>query len=167
MADQTFLQNFIIKDFILPFLLMFFIVFAILEKTKVLGSGNKQVNAFVSAVIALIFVSAIYPKQVVNNLILFLTIAIIVVFIFLLLLGFTMGNNDAMDFFTKWGGLKWAVLGVVFVAIVAAVIWAMGLNNTLFNSLFRQSWSSTVWTNVLFVAVIVVALAVLIRKGSS
>jgi hypothetical protein len=50
MAGETIFQNFIIKDFILPFVFMFVLVFAILEKTKILGDGKKQLDAIVAGV---------------------------------------------------------------------------------------------------------------------
>ena len=48
MAQEIFLQNWLFTRFAWPFLLVFFIVFAILEKTKLLGEGKKQVNALVA-----------------------------------------------------------------------------------------------------------------------
>jgi len=64
------LQASLFTDFLYPFLLMFFIVYALLEKSKILGADQKQINAFVSLIISLIFVSVIFPVIVVNNLIL-------------------------------------------------------------------------------------------------
>ena len=71
MAAETILQSTIVSKFILPFLLVFFIVFAILEKTKLLGDGQKQLNALLAFVIGLIFTGAVFPKEVVGNLVLF------------------------------------------------------------------------------------------------
>ena len=45
-----------IADVILPFILIFTLVFAILEKTKIIGSGKKNFNIMVSLVIALLVV---------------------------------------------------------------------------------------------------------------
>jgi len=70
----TFLQSTIVAKFILPFLLVFFVVFAVLEKIKLLGEDKKQLNALVAFVIGLIFVGAVFPKEVVGNLVLFLSI---------------------------------------------------------------------------------------------
>ena len=57
--EETFLQNWIVAKFVLPFFLVWFIVFAILEKAKPLGEKH-QLNALVSTVIGLIFVSAVF-----------------------------------------------------------------------------------------------------------
>ncbi|MBM3199831.1 hypothetical protein FJZ53_02750, partial [Candidatus Woesearchaeota archaeon] len=56
-----FLKEFGFFDVVLPFLLVFTIVFAVLEKTKIFGGGKeskKNINAMIAFVFALFFVSA-------------------------------------------------------------------------------------------------------------
>ncbi len=156
MAVETFLQTDIVAKFILPFLLIFFLLYAILEKTKILGERH-QLNALTSFVVGLIFVGAVFPKIVVGNLILFLTIAIVTMFVGLLLWGFTLGGEPKLS-----DGIK-RLLGIVLIiAVVVAVFWAVGLRVEFLNStidfIFYSSWSATFWTNVLFFAAIVGAL---------
>ena len=74
---ENILQHEILTDFVYPFLLVFFIIFALLEKTKIFGTDKKQLNALVAFVIGLIFVAAVDPKLIVGDLILFLTIDLI------------------------------------------------------------------------------------------
>ncbi len=45
-----------VMDFLLPFLLVFTISFAVLQKSKILGDGKKQFNVVVSLVLGLLFV---------------------------------------------------------------------------------------------------------------
>jgi len=161
MASHLFLQNIIFTKFAFPFLLIFFIVFAILEKTKVFGEEKKQINALIAFVIGLIFVSAAYPKEVVSNLILFLTVALIVVFVILLLWGFATGGELKFESTGLKVGIGIVVLGVV----VLAVIWATGIFEGVIDLLFYQSWSGTFWTNVLFVVAIAGALALVLKSG--
>lgn len=162
MAEETFLQHWIFTKFALPFLLIFFIVFAVLEKTKIFGDEKKQLNALISFIIALIFVGAIYPKIVVANLILFLTVALVVVFVVLILLGFVFGDIKEGFRPDKWMKL---VLGVLIaVAVVIAVFWATGIEWGVFSLLFKQSWSSALWINVFFVVVIAAALALILKS---
>ena len=40
----TILQSALLTDFLYPFLLVFFILFAVLEKTNIFGAGKKQLN---------------------------------------------------------------------------------------------------------------------------
>lgn len=162
-VEETILQNWIFTKFILPFLLIFFIAFGILEKTKIFGENQKQLNALISFVIGLIFVGAVFPKLVVGNLILFFTVAIVVLFIAMLLWGFVSGQpleikNKALQI----------VIGIaVVVAVVIALLWALGIEGSTFDFIFRQSWSADFWTNAAFVVVIVIALVIVMRKGSS
>jgi len=165
-SDPTFLQSPVLTNFVYPFLLIFFIVFAILEKTNLFGEGKKQINALVAFVIGFIFVSAIFPKVMVNNLILFLTIAIVVVFVVLMLWGFIMGSEGTKIFENAPKGVKWAIGIFIIIAVTIAVLWAAGVNiSSFFDRLFHATWSSTFWTNLVFIIVVAAALAVVLMGG--
>lgn len=162
MAD-TFLQHWLFTRFAFPFLLVFFIVFAILERTKIFGESKRQLNALVSFVIGLIFVSFAYPVDVVSNLILFLTVALIVTFVGLLIWSFVAGG-DKLDI----GKFKTPFAVILIIAIVVAVVWATGAIDPITDWLFKQEWSGTFWTNVFFVVLVAAAIAfVLIGSGKS
>jgi hypothetical protein len=164
MAGLTFLQSSALTKFVYPFLLIFFIIFAVLEKTKVFGE-NKQIDALIAFVIGFIFVSAIFPKEMVGNLILFLTVAIVIVFVILLLWGFVAGE-DGLKFSSAPKGLKWAIGIVIIIAVAFAVFWAAGIDmSSWFDTLFHSSWSDTFWTNFLFVIMVAAALAVVLRTA--
>jgi len=163
MVAETILQSEILTKFVYPFLLVFFIVFAVLEKTKVLGDDKKQLNALVAFIIGLIFVGAVFPKIVVGNLILFLTVALVVMFVVLLLWGFIAG--DIKEGFKIPSGLKIALMIIVGIAVIIAVFWALGVGSNFFDFLFRSSWSDSLWTNLLFVIVIAAALAVVLGSA--
>ncbi len=162
MAAETILQSEILTKFVYPFLLMFFIVFAVLEKSKIFGDDKRQINALVAFVIGLIFVGAVFPKIFVGNMILFLTIALIVVFVVLLLWGFISSGDKGIEL-SK--GLKTFLLVVTGIAVVVAVIWAAGIGGNTFDFIFGSNWSNAFWTNFLFIAVIAVALAVVIKSS--
>lgn len=161
MAEETtILQHWIFTQFLLPFLLVWFIVFAVLEKTKLLGE-KKQINSIVALVIGLIFVGAVYPKLVVSNLILFLTVAIVAVFVALLIWGFIFGDDKDIKLSKT---LKISLGVVATIAFVWAVIWATGLTDKL-GSFFSGSNSlgSTIITNGVFLLVIAVALVLVLK----
>ena len=158
---ETLFQEVLIKNYILPFLLVFAIVFGILEKTKLLGDSQKQLNAIISAVIASIFVGVLYPKEVVSSMILFLTVALVIVFVFLLLYGFVSGGKDGFEIAKP---VKIALIIIISIATIIAVIWATGVKVEALNFLFGQPWSKTLWSNIIFVIVISSALA-LVLKG--
>jgi hypothetical protein len=168
MAGLTFLQSPALTKFVYPFLLIFFIVFAILEKTKVLGE-NKQINALVSFVIGFIFVGAVFPKEIVSNLILFLAVAIVIVFVVLLLWGFVMGE-EGLKVSAAPKALKIFIGIVIIIAVIFGVLWAAGVDisnlfGNFFDWLFHSSWSSSFWTNFIFVLLVAAALAVALSSG--
>lgn len=165
MADTNILQSSIATQFIYPFLLIFFLVFAILEKTKILSS-SKQIHALIAFIIGLIFVTAIGPKIIVGNMILFLTVAIVMVFVILLLWGFVYGDSSG---FKPNKFMKIGLGAVITIAMIFAILWATGLGfgvfDNLFNKLFNSSWSKSFWSNFLFIFVIAAALAIAIGAG--
>jgi len=160
------LQHEALTDFVYPFLLVFFIVFAILEKTKVLGSEKKQINAFVAFVIGLIFVAAVNPKIIVTDLVLFLSVAIVIVFVVLLLWGFVTGSEAKFGEGNK--ALKAIIAVIVILAVVIFLFMSTGISSDVYDWLFKSDWSSDVWTNIIFVVIVAAAIAVVLSsKGSS
>lgn len=154
----TILQHPIATDFIYPFFLMFFIVFAILHKTKLLGEDRPSLNAWISLVISLIFVSAVFPKVVVGNLILFLVVGLVILFVGMLLWGFISGKGTIDN-----KGMKGFLTTVIIIALVLAVIGFTGIGGGLqgiFDFLFSSNWSGDFWTNFFFIAVIVGAVVI-------
>jgi hypothetical protein len=160
----TILQGEIFTRFILPFFLVFFVLFAILEKTKLFGEGKKQVNAMISFVVGLIFVSVLYPTVVVSNLILFLTVALVCVFVILLIWGFIFGDDKGFKP-EKW--MKYSLAILAGIAFIVAVIWATGLLDNVKAGLFDKAWSKTFWTNFGFILAIAVALALVLIGGKA
>jgi hypothetical protein len=157
MAD-TFLQWPIISQYILPFLLIFFIIFAILERTKLFGEGKKQINALTAFVIGLIFIGAVSYTNMVQNLTLFLTVAIVAVFVILLIWGFIFGDSTG---FKPAGWMKW-ILGIVAgIAFIWAVIWATGFSSKI-GGWFSGGIGQTIIVNGIFLIVIAVALALIL-----
>src|SRR3989344_1418939 len=163
---ETFATSELFTQYVLPFLLIFVIVFAVLERTKVFGSeGKKQVNAILAFVVAMIFVGFFNPKAIVTNLVLFLAVALVVMLVFLMLYGFAASDMKEGLKLEKW--MKMSILAIVFVAVVLAVLWASGLGagGELIDRFFLQPWSGVFWTNVVFVVIIAAAIG-FVMKGS-
>jgi|WetSurMetagenome_2_1015567.scaffolds.fasta_scaffold74208_3 hypothetical protein len=158
MAD-TFLQWPLVSQYVLPFLLVFVIVFGILEKTKLFGDGKQKLDAIASFVVALIFVGAVSYTHMVQNLTLFLTLAIVAIFVIMLLWGFIWG--DAKEGFKPTNWMKW-VLGVVAgIAFIWAVIWATDSLEKI-QGFFGGNLGQTIITNGIFLVVVAVALALIL-----
>ncbi len=156
---ETILQHWIFTRFAFPFLLVFFILFAILEKTKRLGD-NKQINALIAFVVSLIFVNVAFPVEVVSNMVLFLTVALITMFVALLLWAFVGGKIEIES------GVVKVIIGIgITLAVLAAILWATGFYTPIYEWLFSQDWSKSFWVNFLFIAVLAIAVA-LVLKGT-
>jgi len=158
------LQNEALTDFVYPFLLVFFIVFAILQKTKLLGGERKQIDAFVAFVVGLIFVAAVNPKLIVTDLILFLAVAMVIVFVVLLVWGFLTGGEAN---FKEPKGVKWVIGILVVIAVTVYLFVSTGTGDDVYQWLFKSSWSNDVWTNAIFIVIIAAALAIVIGKARS
>jgi len=152
-------QSILLTRFLLPFLLIFFILYGILEKTKIFGDDKTQLNALISFIISLIFIGFTYPTEVANNLVLFLTIAMIAMFVGLILWGVLVGEPKLEKLPKKGFGV------LIIIAVIGAVIWATGSFTPFADWLFGQQWSGEFWTNVLFIIVIAIALG-LVWKGT-
>jgi len=161
---ETILQHWIFTRFAFPFLLVFFILFAILEKTKILGE-KKQINALISFIVSLIFVSVVFPVDVVTNMVLFLTVALVTMFVALLIWGFIKGVGDGKMQIIENKAVKFILGIVVAIAVIVAVLWATGFYTPIYEWLFKQDWSNTFWTNVVFILAIVIAIALVLSSS--
>lgn len=162
------LQSSLAVDFLYPLLLMFFISFALLEKTKLFGDNKAQLNAFISLFVSLVFVGAVFPVIVVNNLLLYMGVGLVVVFVGLVLWGFVNGDAQGGFSLSGDGGRKIHKLFVflIFGSLVFAILWATGYGSAvvtyfynLFSKLFLSSWSANFWTNFVIVGIILALVA--------
>lgn len=168
MVAETILQHPILIRFAYPFFLVFFVVFAVLEKTQVLGDKNKQIDALVAFVVGLIVVAVASPTAVISNMVLFLSVALIVLFVVLLLWGFAIGGKADLNLGEKtW--VKYLAGLVILVLSLVALIWASGFQGGVsgfFGAVFGQSWSEAFWTNTIFVVLVGIALALVLKSSS-
>ena len=163
----TILQSSLLTDFLYPFMLIFFISFALLEKVKIFGSDKKQLNALVAMVIGLIFVGAVFPKLVVQNMILFLTVGLVIIFVGLMLWGFVAGKVEPGEKTLKFFS---TLLGA---SLIASVLWATGSGSgaiefvkSILAFLFDSSSSSAFWTNFVFVVLVVLSVVAVMKVKS-
>src|SRR3989338_8661152 len=91
-----------VYDVILPFLLVFTIVFAILEKTKILGMEKvgereitkKNLNAMVAFVVAFLVIASTQLVAVINEVMANIVLLLILAISFLLLVGVFFGSKE-------------------------------------------------------------------------
>ena len=107
---------------LLPFLLVFTIIFAILQKSKILGDGKKNYNVILSLVIALLVVvphvTGTYPADadvvsIMNNALPNVSIVIVAIVMLLILIGILGGE-------AKWmgGSLSGWIAVIAFLIIL-------------------------------------------------
>ncbi len=116
-----------IYDVVLPFLLVFTIVFAILERTKIFGTEKiegkeypkKNLNAMAAFVIALLVVASAQIVSIINRGLAKVVLLLIIVLSFLLLIGTFYGREEEVKLEKGWR--TW---GMVTVAIGIALIFA-------------------------------------------
>ena len=159
MATTYFFQNEVFTNFILPFLLAFTLVFAILEKSKLLGEGKKQINAIVAFVVGLILISFANYVQVITQLMAFMAISLVILFVFLLLFGFAYGDTSGSPLTDN---MKKGLGVIVAIAVVIAVL--------VFTGYGQEAWdylqdNQDAMTNIIFAVIVIAAVAVIFFSG--
>jgi hypothetical protein len=157
---MTFLSYPLVHDIILPFLLVFAIVFAVLQKSEILGKEKKQIDAIVALAVGLLVVSVSYATGIITNLMPFLGVGLVVILTFLLLWGFVFPAGK----FEIHENVRWAIGGLAAVAVIIATLYFTGAWGYI-GGLFSGE-GSTVVTNIVIVVLIVVAILVVVGMGS-
>lgn len=158
-SGPTILSSPFFVEGILPFLLVFVLVYAVLQKSKVLGDEKKQINALISLVIGLIVVSFGSYVNIILSFIPFLAVGLVIILVFLLLWGIVFqGEFKFGDSARKWFGV------LVFIAVVIASLIFTGAWN-YFSELF--SGDSELLINIIFLVIVAVAIAVVVGVGKS
>ena len=160
---STLFQSPIFSEIILPFILIFTVIFAILEKAKILGEDKKQIDAIVSFAIALIFVSYSYATGVISKLMPFLGISAVVILVFMILFAFVSTGKEG---FELGQGLKITFGVLIGIGVVIVVIWATGAWDKVY-SFFSGSdeRTTTLWATIFVVIAIIVAVVVAFKGG--
>ncbi|MEK6846953.1 MAG: hypothetical protein AABY16_02195 [Nanoarchaeota archaeon] len=146
---ETILSSPIISEAVLPFVLVFTVVFAILQKSKILGDGKKQIDALVALVVGLITITFANAVGIINSLLPFLAVAVVIILIFLILVA-----SVSTDGTLPWEkNFKKAIIVLAFLAVLVAVLIVTGAWDYLAYQVSGPSSSSWV-TNVVFIAII-------------
>ena len=125
-----FLTEFGFFDVILPFLLVFTIVFGILEKTKIFGTEEyhgkevpkKNLNAMVAFSIAFFFVAAKEIVVGIQESLPMVALILIAIVSFLMLVGaFASGNKEGFDFYSVIGDNFKGPFAIVFILSIVLI----------------------------------------------
>lgn len=157
-GGQTILSHPIFVETILPFLLIFTITFAILQKSKVLGDGKRQLDAITALAIALILISFAQAVGIILQLIPFLSVSLVVLLVLFLLLG-----TFWKDSIPK--GYQTFLMIIITIAVAAAVLYFTGAWSWLLNLLYGKTGDSQMVANVIFIIIIAAAVITVVWKG--
>jgi hypothetical protein len=131
----------------LLFLLAFVVVFAILQKAKILGDEVSKINSLVALAFAFIFVGFSAATDVVSKMIPWVAVALSVILMFLLLWGFVGGELSGMS-----SKLKYTLMTLSGVFMVILLLYVTGWLGTVREYLSVDN--TTLYTILAFVAVI-------------
>ena len=157
-----------IYDVVLPFLLTFTVVFAILEKTRVLGTyevegvkySKKNLNAIASFVTALLVVASTKLVSVINKALANIVLLLILIVFFLLLIGAFFKEGEGV--FLKEGGWRTFFMTLVFIGIVLIFLDALNWLKPFWDFL-SEHWE-TQWVASLILLVFIVLFIYYITK---
>jgi len=155
------LGNEFFTNVILPFILVFTVVFAILEKVKVLGE-KKDIHAIVALVISLIAVGVPAAVGTLQRFIPLIAVVLIILFAWMLVFGFAGKSVEA-----KWSeGLKKFFMIFLGVVLLATAVWAVTSSTGILDKInLDQVLSAQITQMILFVGAIVAIIAIAVSGG--
>ncbi|MBS3134282.1 hypothetical protein J4214_03555 [Candidatus Woesearchaeota archaeon] len=173
-----FFRDFGIFDVVLPFLLVFTIVYAILEKTRILGVEktkddekgipNKNLNAMVAFVIGLLVVAASNIVGIINESLPNIVLLLVVSISFLLLIGAFMQTGE-MDFPGKHP--RWYTFFVIVMFVGTVLIFLGAIRDDKGKSFLTKTYDyiinnfdSAIFASIVIVIIIVVMIFVITRS---
>ncbi len=162
MVVPTILQSDIMVEMILPFILVFTVIFAILQKTEILGKDKRQIDALVALTIGLITVAYANATGIIVSLMPFLAVSAVVILIFLILWGFVFVKED----FKVPNGVRIAFGILAAVGTLIAVLYVTPAWGYILNVIYGDE-SSALLSNVIVIVIIVGAVAAVIWKKKS
>ncbi|MFH1174066.1 MAG: hypothetical protein V1725_02980 [archaeon] len=151
-----------IYDVVLPFLLVFTLVFAFLEKSRVYGTeqigdkeySRKNLNAMTAFVLAFLVVASSQLVAVINKALAHGVLLLILIFAFMLLAG-SFHKQTKEGFFLEKNSVYYKLfMGIMFVGIILIFLNALGWLELMYNYLI-SNWSSTAVASIVLVIVMV------------
>lgn len=164
-----FLDKMGVYDVILPFLLVFTIVFAVLEKTKILGTEKladgkehtkKNLNSMVAFVVAFLVIASTQLVRVVSEVMANVVLLLILAVCFLMLVGVFFGSKEfTLEQYPGW--IKFFMV-LMFIGIVVIFLNALDwLDYVLAVFIY---WNAEWAAGILFVVIILGFMIYIVRE---
>ncbi|MFA5176297.1 MAG: hypothetical protein WC413_03520 [Candidatus Nanoarchaeia archaeon] len=154
------LQAMGVYEYLLPFLLVFSIIFALLEKLKILGKDKEEnpktnINVVVSFAMGALLIAQPQIVYLINQFLPKVSLMIIVILMFLLVLGM-FGSDYAGD----WGGIA---MIIALIVCILGIIWAISPSAGIYMpTWFHPTDEDKAW--IILIVTIVVVVAMFTRK---
>jgi hypothetical membrane protein len=157
-----FLQKIGIYDVVLPFLLTFTIVFAILEKTKILGTETidkvsytkKNLNAMVAFVIGFLVIASGKIVEAITAVSAQIIILLLLSVFFLMLVGTFFGKEE--DVYLEKGFWRYLFMIIMFLGVVFIFLNAIKTKAGLTWLEVFINWISRFWTSTAVASIILI-----------
>ncbi|MBI4448523.1 hypothetical protein HY641_00660 [Candidatus Woesearchaeota archaeon] len=159
-----------IYDVVLPFLLVFTIVFAILQKTRVIGKmkegSNKNLDSMAAFCIAFMVIASAQLVEIITQVSAQMVILLMLSVLFLILVGSFGGLTTDGGLSEGW---KNAFIWIMFVGIVLIFLNAIKMDNgqTWLEFAFdylRQYWSSTAVASLILIIGVIYAVRAIVQE---
>ena len=159
----SFLNKLGVYDIILPFLLVFTLIFAILEKTKILGIEKvkdqeytkKNINAMVAFVVAFLVIASTQLVAVISSVMANVVLLLILAVCFLMLVGAFYGDKQ----FSLENSPKWIKFLMIFMFIGVVVIFLNALDwlQVVFGAFYLlfTNWDAEWAASIIFLLIII------------
>lgn len=168
----SFFNDIGLYDVVLPFLLVFTIVFAILEKTKVLGVekiGDKEVtrknlNSMVAFVIGFFVIASSKLVEIITQVSSYVVILLMLSVLFLLLIGSFMKEGEGI---ALQGGWKTLFMFIMFVGIVLIFLNAIGWLQKFWDYVGQGGMGGEAVGSIILIIIIIVFMVYILREPGS
>jgi uncharacterized membrane protein YidH (DUF202 family) len=158
-----------VYDVILPFLLVFTMVFALLEKTKIFGLEKigereytrKNLNAMVAFTTAFFVVASTKVVEVINETLAHVFILLLLAVLFLLVFGTFYGEKE--DMFTALGSARYWIGGLFAIGILLIFMDALDWLEPFWDYL-KNHWDDTAVASLILMVVVIIIMWLLVRE---
>ncbi len=163
-----------VYDVLLPFILVFTIVFAILERTKVLGTeklnnieyGKKNLNAMTAFVIAFLVIASAQMVSIINNAMPKIVILLFLGVFFLLLVGIFYSEKEEVLLSSGW---KIMFMVIMFIGIVAIFLHSIPTSSgkpflNWIMEFIAYNYTTTAVTSIILVLVVAGLILYVVRE---
>lgn len=178
MATQNyFLENFVeslqrwgLWDVMIPFILVFLLVFAVLEKTKILGQDKRNLNVGLALIMGFSVIMPHYagyypdyydPVRIINSALPQVSILVVAIVMLLLLIGVFAHDKVFLGLtIPGWIGF-FSIVAIIYIFGAAANWWGGGVSNSL-----EQFFGEDAVALVIMILVFGIIIAFITGEGS-